>query len=75
MALDSGGRTIWEKVSTDRNVSDLTTKHHHEDRLAVFDVFGKTAICQRTQGRSLGGQRGPDRRGECGEENKESTIH
>ena len=44
MALDSGGRTIWEvlkKVSTDRNVSDLTAKHHHEERLAVLMSMGR----------------------------------
>ena len=30
------GRFSLKKVSTDRNVSDLTTKHHHEERLAVL---------------------------------------
>ena len=29
------------KVSTDGNVSDLTTKHHHEDRLAVLMSLGR----------------------------------
>ena len=44
-------------------------------QVGCLDLFGETAICQRTRGRSLGGQWGLDRRGECGEENKESTIH
>ena len=35
------GRFSLKKVSTDRNVSDLTTKHHHEDRLAVLMSLGR----------------------------------
>ena len=35
------GRFSLKKVSTDRNVSDLTTKHHHEDRLAVLVSLGR----------------------------------
>ena len=35
------GRFSLKRVSTDRNVSDLTTKyHHHEDRLAVLMSLG-----------------------------------
>ena len=34
------GRFSLKKVSTDRNVSDLTTKHHDEDRLAVLMSSG-----------------------------------
>ena len=39
-ALQSG-RFSLKKVSTDRNVSDLTTKHHHVDRLAVLMSLGR----------------------------------
>ena len=35
------GRFSLKKVSTDRNASDLTTKHHHEDRLAVLMSLGR----------------------------------
>ena len=35
------GRFSLKKVSTDRNVSDLTTKHHHEDRLVVLMSLGR----------------------------------
>ena len=35
------GRFSLKKVSTDRNVSDLTTNHHHEDRLAVLMSLGR----------------------------------
>ena len=35
------GRFSLKKISTDRNVSDLTTKHHHEDKLAVLMSLGK----------------------------------
>ena len=35
------GRFSLKKVSTDRNVSDLTMKHHHEDRLAVLISLGR----------------------------------
>ena len=79
VALDSGGRTIWEVLSEEgqhwpqrERFDDETSPRR---KVGCLDVFGKTAICQRTRGRSLGGQWGPDRRGECGEENKESTIH
>ena len=39
-AVQSGKFSL-KKVSTDRNVSDLTTKHHHEDRLAVLMSLGR----------------------------------
>ena len=35
------GRFSLKKVSTDRNVSDLTRKHHHEDRLVVLMSLGR----------------------------------
>ena len=35
------GRFSLKKDSIDRNVSDLTTKHHHEDRLVVFMFLGR----------------------------------
>ena len=40
------GRFSLKKVSTDRNVSDLTTKHHHEDRLAVLMSLGRLRIAR-----------------------------
>ena len=39
-AVQSGKFSL-KKVSTDRNVSDLTTKHHHEDRLGVLMSLGR----------------------------------
>ena len=39
-AVQSGKFSL-KKVSTDRNVSDLTTKHHHKDRLAVLMSLGR----------------------------------
>ena len=39
-AVQSGKFSL-KKVSTDHNVSDLTTKHHHEDRLAVLMSLGR----------------------------------
>ena len=39
-AVQSGKFSL-KKVSTDSNVSDLTTKHHHEDRLAVLMSLGR----------------------------------
>ena len=35
------GRFPLKKVNTDSNVSDLMTKHHHEDRLAVLMTLGR----------------------------------
>ena len=54
-AVQSGKFSL-KKVSTDRNVSDLTTKTSPRRQVGCLDVFGKTAICQRTRGRSLGCQ-------------------
>ena len=55
MAVQSGKFSL-EKVSTDRNVSDLTTKHHHEDRLAVLMSLGRLRFARGRGERSLGGQ-------------------
>ena len=52
------GRFFLKKVSTDRNVSDLTTKHHHEDRLAVLMSLGRLRFARGRGGRSLGANEG-----------------
>ena len=43
MTLDSGSLTIWKVLAEEgqHNVSVLTTKHHHEDRLAVLMSLGR----------------------------------
>ena len=53
-------------VSTDRNVSDLTTKHHHEDRLAVLMSLGRLGFARGHGDAVLAANEGPDRRSECG---------
>ena len=61
------GRFSLKKVSTDR-------RERFDDetgRLAVLMSLGR-GFARGREGRSLGAN---DRRGECGEENKESTIH
>ena len=50
-----GGRFSLNKFGTYSNVSDLTAKHHDEERLKVWMIFGETAMHQRTRGRSLDG--------------------
>ena len=52
------GRFSLKKVSTDRNVSDLTTKHHHEDRLAVLMSLGRLRFARRHEDAVLAANEG-----------------
>ena len=64
-----------KKVSTDRNVSDLTTKHHHDDRLAVLMSLGRLRFAGGRGDAVLAASEGRTAAVTAVRENKESTIH